>query len=253
MTRSRCSRAGCGPFFPRMYQDSYEDVQPVSMGSAGLKYGARRHRWRGTRSGERSATWRWPAARRTRARCSNRAPRRHRRAARPLRGGRRKRSAAASRWRPISTARPVARARLGARDLSQRRRWPAGCCARSSWRTSPRSARGRRSTFPPRRTFGSRKRSRTSSPSSPRPATTGLGHMPCAQQRAIADLFATMAEESPLVEPALASDDGAEPSARRTVAPAWLRSIARHRAAPAPHRYAGWLGVECPTCARPSG
>ena len=27
-------------------------------------------RWRGTRSGDRSATWRWPAVRRTRARCS---------------------------------------------------------------------------------------------------------------------------------------------------------------------------------------
>ena len=36
------------------------------------------------------------------------------------------------------------------------------------------------------------------------------GHMWRAQQRAIGDLFARMATESPLVEPALASDDAAD-------------------------------------------
>jgi sirohydrochlorin cobaltochelatase len=72
-----------------------------------------------------------------------------------------------------------------------------------------------------------------------------LGHIPEEQQRAIGDLFNTMAAESPLIEPDLANDD-----ARRS------RDLASRTATqiqnatglqPSPERYSGWLGLECPT------
>jgi sirohydrochlorin cobaltochelatase len=70
------------------------------------------------------------------------------------------------------------------------------------------------------------------------------GHMPWAQQRTIAALFATLAEESPLIEPAFPSDasdasDGVDRPDVTATAPASLRL--------SNHRYAGWLGVECPS------
>jgi sirohydrochlorin cobaltochelatase len=61
------------------------------------------------------------------------------------------------------------------------------------------------------------------------------GHMPWAQQRTIAALFATLAEESPLIEPAFPSDGVDRPDVT-------LSSGLRI----SNHRYAGWLGVECP-------
>ena len=69
-----------------------------------------------------------------------------------------------------------------------------------------------------------------------------LGHMPRAQQRSIAGLFDTMAGESPLVVPPRGDDtheDLAAFVAARVAAQAGLPRSA--------HRYAGWLGVECPT------
>jgi sirohydrochlorin cobaltochelatase len=83
------------------------------------------------------------------------------------------------------------------------------------------------------------------------------GHMPWAQQRTIAALFATLAEESPLLEPAFAVADGSIAAGRKReqnisetddvdaaarpdfALPAGLRF--------SNHRYTGWLGVECPT------
>lgn len=61
------------------------------------------------------------------------------------------------------------------------------------------------------------------------------GHMPWAQQRTIAALFATLAEESPLIEPAFPFAADARPD---ITVPAGLRVSNQ--------RYAGWLGVECP-------
>jgi hypothetical protein len=71
-----------------------------------------------------------------------------------------------------------------------------------------------------------------------------LGHMPRAQQRAIAGLFKTMDEESPAVEPTFSGDDAFEASL------ALARGIAGRvqqetGLAASSHRYAGWLGVEC--------
>jgi sirohydrochlorin cobaltochelatase len=67
-----------------------------------------------------------------------------------------------------------------------------------------------------------------------------MGHMPRVQQRAIAALFATMAAESPLVAPALAGEGAADEHDR--IAAALARETGLHRSR---HRYDGWLGLEC--------
>jgi sirohydrochlorin cobaltochelatase len=67
------------------------------------------------------------------------------------------------------------------------------------------------------------------------------GHMPWAQQRTIAALFATLAEESPLLEP------GVSP-AGSTGHGEMAALIHRDTGLPvSPPRYAGWLGVACPS------
>ena len=69
-----------------------------------------------------------------------------------------------------------------------------------------------------------------------------LEHMPRGQQRGIASLFARLARESPLVEPA-APHEGQEP-----VATALLEAINRDTGLHASNnQYAGWLGVNCPS------
>jgi len=72
-----------------------------------------------------------------------------------------------------------------------------------------------------------------------------LGHMPEEQRRAIGDLFNVMATESPLIEPDLSSADSAK---SRDLASRLAEQI--HRATglqPSPQRYPGWLGLECPS------
>ena len=72
-----------------------------------------------------------------------------------------------------------------------------------------------------------------------------LGHMPEEQRRAIGDLFNVMATESPLIEPDLSSADSTK---SRDLASRLAEQI--HRATglqPSPKRYLGWLGVECPS------
>jgi hypothetical protein len=74
-----------------------------------------------------------------------------------------------------------------------------------------------------------------------------LGHIPRPQQRAIADLFLRMAEESPLVEPALRGEApaaGKDDDAAIRIADGIQQSTGLRVA---PQRYTGWLGVECPT------
>lgn len=74
-----------------------------------------------------------------------------------------------------------------------------------------------------------------------------LGHMPRSQHRAIASAFAEMAADSPLVEPALRINDDdpdTDSIARQRVAD----TIQRSTALPiSPHRYPGWIGVDCST------
>jgi sirohydrochlorin cobaltochelatase len=71
-----------------------------------------------------------------------------------------------------------------------------------------------------------------------------LGHTPCAQQRAIADLLLRMESESPLIVPG-----AVEKMVPGASAPVGLsRAIERATGLKAAHhQYRGWLGVECPT------
>jgi sirohydrochlorin cobaltochelatase len=67
-----------------------------------------------------------------------------------------------------------------------------------------------------------------------------VGHIPHAQQQAIADLFLTMEGESPLVEPAI--DAQASSHAHTAVVDVWQRETG-HRSGGAD--YPGWVGLEC--------
>ena len=72
-----------------------------------------------------------------------------------------------------------------------------------------------------------------------------LGHMPRDQQQAIADLFVTMAGESPLIEPDLfESRLDEQPRLAASIAALIHRDTGLRRSN---HQYAGWLGVECPS------
>jgi hypothetical protein len=72
-----------------------------------------------------------------------------------------------------------------------------------------------------------------------------LGHMPFGQQRAIAELFVTMAVESPLVEPDLSSPDAriADRELETKLAALIQRDTDLRRS---DRQCPGWLGVECP-------
>ena len=74
-----------------------------------------------------------------------------------------------------------------------------------------------------------------------------LGHMSVVQWRSIAALFEAMAAESVLVTPAYRYD-GPEDDLREAVAAGAAEAIRRDTGlARSPRRYADWLGVECPT------
>ena len=66
-----------------------------------------------------------------------------------------------------------------------------------------------------------------------------MGHLPRPQQQAIADLFARMAADAPLVTPAEAGPDQADAVAARMAATTGLVRASR--------RYAQWVGFECRT------
>ena len=72
-----------------------------------------------------------------------------------------------------------------------------------------------------------------------------LGHMPRTQQRSIAGLFETMAGESPLVTPPRSNGEAeTDDAVAASVADRAARQTGLTRSS---HRYAGWLGMECPT------
>jgi hypothetical protein len=70
-----------------------------------------------------------------------------------------------------------------------------------------------------------------------------LGHMPRSQQRAIASLFASLATTAPLLQPGDGDAGEREPSLRSQIGERVLRETGM---ATATLRYTGWLGVECP-------
>ncbi len=74
-----------------------------------------------------------------------------------------------------------------------------------------------------------------------------LEHMSRLQQRQIANLLAQMDEESPVIEPAMSYADwpaGTEEAISARIAEAIQRQTGLARAG---HRYGGWLGIECPS------
>ena len=72
-----------------------------------------------------------------------------------------------------------------------------------------------------------------------------MGHIPEDQQRAIGDLFNTMEAESPLIEPDLTS---AESARSHQLATRLAEQIQRATGLePSSQRYSGWLGIECPS------
>ena len=74
-----------------------------------------------------------------------------------------------------------------------------------------------------------------------------LGHIPPGQRQAIAELFLAMDAESPLLEPARAVD-GAAHSAQAALGARVGEAVERKTGLPpSPHRYNGWLGLECPS------
>jgi hypothetical protein len=74
-----------------------------------------------------------------------------------------------------------------------------------------------------------------------------LGHMPRWQRRSIAELFAALEQESPLLVPAV-SDDGQRAETDEPLFEAMTSRIARETGLrTSRHRYASWLGVECPS------
>jgi sirohydrochlorin cobaltochelatase len=72
-----------------------------------------------------------------------------------------------------------------------------------------------------------------------------LGHMPRSQQRAIAELFIEMAEESPLIEPALPDEPSGSRACDTTAAAIEENARSLRGLHTSPHRYPGWLGFEC--------
>ena len=71
-----------------------------------------------------------------------------------------------------------------------------------------------------------------------------MGHMPHEQQRAIGDLFTTMALDAPLLEPDRSSDAASRNAeCASAIAAAIERSTGLRRS---DRSYDGWLGLECP-------
>jgi hypothetical protein len=74
-----------------------------------------------------------------------------------------------------------------------------------------------------------------------------VGHMSVIQRRAVASMLDAMAHESPLVAPAYRYDS-LEADAREAVADEIADAIRRDTGfARSPQRYADWLGIECPS------
>ena len=122
---------------PEEYQDTYESCSPSPMRSAGLKFDAGRPRRLGRDVGEllRPGDGRRPAAQGRAARAGARAAIDADPSATTRSAGDLPRHPAGH--RPSSAA--VADARAGCACRATAMRWPAGCCGRSSWRTSPRA------------------------------------------------------------------------------------------------------------------
>ena len=187
---------------PEEYQDCYEEVQPVSMGSAGLKYGS-----------DGKVAWNEMWATFCDLAMAGGPPHKgmllepgtqveiDANSGRLRTGRRRDCARRATGDRPRGPS--LRRSRLGARGLSQRRDgWMAAASDRDGERLGSR-ATDRRSTFPPAPRYRVEKEIKNVVTVIAKTCHYWTGHMWRAQKREIADLFVKMADVSPLVEPAL--------------------------------------------------
>ncbi len=72
-----------------------------------------------------------------------------------------------------------------------------------------------------------------------------LGHMPREQKEAVADLLASLQTATPFIEPGV-SDEGVRPESHRRLATTMAAAILRDTGLVASaHEYVGWLGLEC--------
>ncbi len=72
-----------------------------------------------------------------------------------------------------------------------------------------------------------------------------MGHMPLTQRRAVAELFAATERASPLVQPVM-SVDNLRADEHQTAFTRLAEALARDTGLRvSPHRYHGWLGLEC--------
>jgi sirohydrochlorin cobaltochelatase len=73
-----------------------------------------------------------------------------------------------------------------------------------------------------------------------------IGHIPAVQQRAIAELFGTIRQETPSVAPDFT--DTSTPDGHRRLAEIVAQAVCRQTGlARSHHRYREWLGIECPS------
>ena len=73
-----------------------------------------------------------------------------------------------------------------------------------------------------------------------------LGHMPRTQKQTIAVLFDAMAKATPLIEPEW-PDDGVHSGPLEDLGGGIAAAVQRETKLPrSPHRYRGWVGIECP-------
>ena len=73
-----------------------------------------------------------------------------------------------------------------------------------------------------------------------------LGHMPGTQKAAIRALFTQLANESPLLEPEVWAGQGSQAAMRDAIAKKIEDETGLRQSSPS---YAGWLGLDCPTVA----
>ena len=231
---------------PEEYQDCYEDVQPVSMGSAGLKYGS-----------DGKVAWNEMWASFCDLAMAGGPPHK----GTLLEPARRSEiEAQADRYADVTEE--ICRGIAMVTDLAAREspmpgwvRLPCFSEAMAGWlaraivmENVAVRCQGMAIDLPAAPHFRLEKEIKNVITVSAKTCHYWMGHIPRAQKRAIADLFAKMAEESPLVEPAVSSDDDGRADSHQIASARMGEAIQQHTGlTPSSHRYAGWLGVECPS------
>jgi sirohydrochlorin cobaltochelatase len=230
---------------PEEYQDSYEDVQPVSMGSAGLKY-----------AGDGTVAWDQMWGSFCDLAMAGGPP--HKGALLEP-GLRTEVKAQSDRYREVVDE--ICRGVTMVTDLSSNTSstpgWVSVDCyseGMAAWLLRAITmenvavrAEGRTLELPAAPGFRLEKEIKNVITVIAKTCHYWLGHIPRSQKVDIANLFAALAVESPLAEPAF-SDDGLRAHGDAPLFDAMAERIHRDTGLrSSSHQYAGWLGLECPS------